>query len=265
MTELLNSFDAWTGAAVFGFGLIIGSFLNVCIYRMPREESVVNPGSHCTACGKAVAWHDNIPLLSWLLLGAKCRYCKEKISPRYIAVEFLCGILWLGLWKVYGISPMFGAGVVLLSILLAVTLIDFETGLIPDKLSYPGIVLGLVISTLAPEIHGQSTPLQGLAASGLGVLAGGGILYLTAVIGDFIFKKDTMGGGDVKLLAMIGAFLGVKKAVFVFFLAPLPALPLALYSKYIKKTETIPYGPFLAVTAAVFFSAGDKILSFLGF
>lgn len=264
MTEFLSD-GFLTGCFVFLLGIIAGSFLNVCIYRMPLGESIVSPGSHCTACGKPVAWYDNVPLLSYLILGAKCRNCKVSISARYFVVELLCGLIWLGLWKTFATLPLFAAAAAFFSILLAVTVIDFETGLIPDALSYPGMILGIIFSALVPELQGQSDWIRGLISSLIGLFGGGAILYLTAVIGDYLFKKDTMGGGDIKLLAMAGAFLGLKKAAFIFFLAPLPALPLALYVKYFKKKETIPYGPFLALTAAIFFIAGDSIISFLGF
>lgn len=265
MQELAVQHPVFFSGVIFALGLIVGSFLNVCIHRMPRGESIVSPGSHCPACSKAVAWHDNIPLLSYAALGGKCRYCKIRISPRYCLTELICGLMWFGLFWFYGFSAFFLAAVFLFTVLLAVTVTDFETGLIPDELSFSGIVLGLAVSAWAPEIHGKTVWYEGLLASALGLLAGGGILYGMAWIGDRIFKKDSMGGGDVKLLAMIGTFLGIKNTIFVFFMAPFPALPFGLYMKYIKKSETIPFGPFLAAAAAVFFIWGDLITAYFGF
>lgn len=256
-----NTGDPLVGGFVFVLGLIVGSFLNVCIYRMPRGESVVSPGSHCPSCEKPVAWHDNIPLLAFLVLGGKCRYCKTGISPRYFVVELLNGLIWLGLWLHFGPTAQFFAGVILFSILLAVTWTDFETGLIPDKLSLPGMAAGLLFSLVFPELHGKAEWYQGLLASLIGLLGGGAVLYLVGMIGDFIFKKETMGGGDIKLLAMIGAFVGLQKVLFVFLLSPIPAAPIALFLKLTRKAETLPYGPYLALTGACFFVAGEPIVT----
>lgn len=259
----LNELGWPAGAFVFVLGLMVGSFLNVCSYRLPRGESVVFPGSHCPSCGKSVIWYDNIPLISYLALGGKCRNCKERISIRYFSGELLCGLIWLGLWFFYGISAEFFAGIILFSVLLTITFTDFETGLIPDKMTFPGMVAGLILSAVFPQLQAREIWYLGAMDSALGLLAGGGILILTGWLGQLIFKKESMGGGDVKLLAMIGTFLGWEKAVLVFMFAPLTAIFFALYMKYFKKSETIPFGPFLALTGAVFFTHGDKIISYL--
>ncbi len=251
------------GAFIFVLGLMIGSFLNVCSFRLPRGESVVFPGSHCPNCASAVKWYDNIPLVSFIALGGKCRNCMKKISIRYFFGELLCGLIWLGLWLFYGISAEFFAGIILFSILLTVTFTDFETGLIPDKMTFPGIAAGLVLSTVFPQLQDRDLWYWGLMDSALGVFAGGGILIFTGWLGSIVFKKESMGGGDVKLLALIGAFIGWEKAILVFFFAPLTAILFALYMKYFKKSETIPFGPFLALTGALFFTHGDKVISYL--
>lgn len=252
---------AVTGIFIFTFGLLVGSFLNVCIVRFPKGESVITPGSHCVHCGKSIAWYDNIPLLSYLILSGKCRNCKKKISFRYFLVELLSGLMWFLLWDCFGISPLFVAGVVLYSILLAVAVTDLETGIIPDKLTLPGMFLGLAISTIMPLVQNEVLWYRGLMQSALGFLAGGGILLVTGFLGNWIFKKEAMGGGDIKLLAMIGAFLGLNDVVLVFLFSPVIAVPFALYAKTVHKSETIPFGPFLALTGAVFFIFGEKILS----
>lgn len=249
---------------VFIFGLMTGSFLNVCIFRMPREESVVFPRSYCPACKKQIAWYDNIPLGSFLVLGAKCRACKAPISWRYFGVELLTGLVWLYLWLTHGWSIEFIRGIFFLSVLTAITFADFETGLIPDALTLPGMVAGFILAGIQPQMMGETFWAAGMWQSFLGILAGGGALWLTAVLGEKVFKKDSMGGGDIKLLAFTGAFLGWQGAVLVFFAAPFFALPFALYQRFIAKAETIPYGPYLALAAVLVYFA-PNLLEYLGF
>lgn len=244
---------------VFIFGAILGSFLNVCIHRIPKGESVVRPSSHCPGCLKPIAWFDNIPLLSFLMLGRKCRHCAAKISSRYFLVELLSAGVWWGLFQIYGPSPFFLTGVVLFSILLAVSATDLETGFIPDKFTFPGMAVGFLLSTAFPMIQGESLWYWGFLKSLAGFAGGGGILLAIGLLGNLIFKKESMGGGDIKLIAMMGAFLGIEKVLLVFLFAPLLALPFALYVKWVKKNETIPFGPFLALGGAILFVYGDWI------
>lgn len=251
------------GAFVLLYGLMIGSFLNVCIYRMPRGESIVRPRSHCPGCKKPVAWYDNVPLLSYLALKGKCRNCGDRISPRYFWIELLCGVVWWGLWRYYGFSPLLWPVLVLVSILIAITFTDFETGLIPDKLTFTGAAAGLILSAAFPEVHDKFIWYEGLLESFLGFWAGGILLYTIGILGKLAFKKDSMGGGDIKLLAMMGTFLGVKKVIFCVMLSPFFALPFALYMKYVRKSETIPYGPFLALSGFVFYIAGPQIMTWV--
>lgn len=254
------------GLAVFIFGAIVGSFLNVCIHRMPLEKSIVFPGSRCAQCHKPIQWHDNIPILSFIILRGHCRSCGATYSVRYFLVELLTAISWVILWNWFGFSGQFLAGIVLFSLLIAVMVTDLETGLIPDLLSYPGIFAGLVLSTLIPSLQGKNFWYEGFLHSLYGVLAGGGILWLLAIVGTYIYKKDAMGGGDIKLLAMLGAFLGATKAILVFFFSPFIALPFALFVKYAKKEETIPYGPYIAVAGGWCFLYGSAWLrNFYGF
>ncbi len=255
--------EAGAAALVFALGAVIGSFLNVCIHRMPKGESVVSPGSHCPHCGKAVRPADNVPLLSYLLLRGKCRDCGAGITPRYFFVELANAVIWLALWFFYGKTPFFYAGAALFSILLAATMTDLETGLIPDKLTFPGMVFGLAASLIWPVLQGETVWYWGLAKSFLGLLAGGGILLATGLLGNAIFKKDSMGGGDIKFLAMMGSFMGPQRAILIFFLAPFAAIVPALVSKWIKKEETIPFGPFLAAAGVCAYLWGDKITVFI--
>ena len=244
-------------------GLMIGSFLNVCIHRLPRGESIVSPGSHCPHCNTPVAWRDNIPVLSFVMLGGRCRKCRKGISPRYVIVEILNAVFWVLLYRNYGLSGYFYGGCVFFSLLLAVTMTDFETGYIPDLISLPGAAAGLVLSAVLPALHHETVWYWGLLKSTAGFLAGGGVLYITGWLGDKLFRRDSMGGGDIKLLAMIGSFTGWQGALVVYLLAPFPALPMAIYTKWVQKAENIPYGPFLAMSAAVYFVYGKYIIHYL--
>jgi len=208
---------------------------------MPREESIVKPGSHCPQCQTAIAWYHNIPLLSFIALAGKCRDCKAPIPFRYFLVEIINALMWVGLWLYLGNSALLVGGLILFSILLAVSMTDLETGLIPDKLSLPGMVLGLILCAAAPSIQGESMWYRGLLQSALGLLGGGALLYATAWIGDWIFKKETMGGGDIKLIAMIGAFVGLIDVFWVFLLGPIVSMPFALYLKIFRKLENIRF------------------------
>lgn len=248
---------------VFIFGAVVGSFLNVCIFRMPRDLSIVRPRSFCPECKKQIVWYENVPLISFLLLRGKCSHCRKEISPRYFFVELANALLWLFLWRRYGLSLEFGIAAFFFSLLLVIIMTDFETGLIPDKITIPGMIAGLVFSAIGYDHFPQGLWYQRLLASALGLLAGGGMLLLTGWFGQLMFRKESMGGGDVKLLAMIGAFVGLKDAFFVFLLAPFPALPLALWQRLIKKEETIPYGPFLALLGAFLFIESETVFNLL--
>jgi len=246
----------------FLFGAVFGSFLNVCIYRFPREESIVWPGSHCPSCGKPIRARDNIPLLGWVLLRGKCRDCKASIPFRYFGVELATALVWTLFALYYGNTWMTAAGILLFTILIGITATDLETGYIPDLFTLPGMAAGLLFSALAPALQGQEIWHQGLWRSAAGLFLGGGILLLTGILGNWIYKKDSMGGGDIKLIAMLGAFLGMKNVMLVFLLGPILALPFALYVKLARKKETIPYGPFLALAGAWLFFYGNQTWDF---
>lgn len=248
---------------VFFAGAIVGSFLNVCIHRMPRELSVVLPRSFCPQCKAMIPWYWNIPLLSYLLLRGRCFRCRRSIAFRYFLVELVTALMaWL-LWRQYGFSAEFAISAVFFALILVATVTDFETGLIPDEITIGGMVLGLALSVTGHGHFTQAHWYQKLLASLVGLVAGGGILFLVGWLGKLCFRKESMGGGDVKLLAMIGAFVGATKAGLIFFLAPFPALPFALWQRFVKKEETIPFGPFLALTGALMFVQGDAVLTFL--
>ncbi|OIO33488.1 MAG: hypothetical protein AUJ70_03155 [Candidatus Omnitrophica bacterium CG1_02_40_15] len=250
-----------TFVLIFIFGLIIGSFLNVCIYRTPRNESVAYPGSRCTSCKKPIPWYDNIPLLSYLMLRGRCRVCHEKISFRYFAVELISAVSFLILYMNFGLNYIFWIYSLLTFSLIVVTFIDLEFQIIPDRISLVGIFVGIVLSVSFPGLQNAFTWKKAFLNSIIGALAGGGLIYLTGVLGQLAFKKESMGGGDVKLMAMLGAFLGWKIAALIFFLAPFFGAPIGIYMKFVKKEDIIPYGPYISLASFVAMVWGHKILS----
>lgn len=249
--------DGFVIATVFTFGAIIGSFLNVCIVRLPEERSIVTPPSHCPKCRRDIAWYDNVPLLSYLFLRGRCRACGVRISPRYLAVELLTGALAVALWTRLGPTVAFAGYFAFAAALVTITFIDLDHRIIPDVISLPGIVAGLAISFVSPLV----TPLDAL----LGALAGGGVLLTIAFAYQAIRGQEGMGGGDVKLLAMIGAFLGWQSVFVTLMVASLIGsligVALMIYQRADAKLA-IPFGPFLAGGALVYLFFGDRILAF---
>jgi len=236
------------------FGALVGSFLNVCIYRLPRSESIAWPGSHCPACGHSLAWYDNVPLVSYLALLGRCRHCSAKISFRYPVVEALNAFGYVALLWFFGLGwPLLAYGA-LYSALLVVAGTDLSHKVIPNVVTYPGITVGLLsAATILP---------LGLANSVIGMLVGGGILWLLAWASPYLFGKEGMGGGDIKLLAMIGAFLGWKPALMTImvgsFVGSVVGVSL-LALQVIKREDYIPFGPFLVFGALVSLFFGQPI------
>jgi leader peptidase (prepilin peptidase)/N-methyltransferase len=248
---------------IFVIGAMVGSFLNVCIVRLPVEKSVVFPGSHCTSCGTPIHWYDNIPLISWIVLRGRCRACGHKISIRYWLVELLTGVVFVLFWRHYGTNPVLWPYLFMVSGFIVATFVDFKHRIIPDEVSIGGMAAGVVFSLIVPQLHGTHSPFLGVGLSLLGLLAGGGTIYLMGVIGDFIFKKETMGGGDVKLMGMIGAFMGWKLALLTFFLAPFFGAGYGIVEKIRTKDSAIAYGPFLIMGALVSLFWGERIINFI--
>lgn len=230
------------------YGAIVGSFLNVVILRLPTGKvSLVTPPSRCPHCSERIRWYDNIPLFSYIVLLGKCRYCRARISLQYPFVELCTGLLSLALYTKFGLSFeyffyfLFGAA------LMVIIFIDIAHQIIPDKISLPGIVIGFVGSFFCSEVTWQQ--------SGLGILLGGGVLYAIAEGYYLITKRDGMGGGDIKLLAMLGGFLGWQSLLFIVFFSSLTGSVIGIVAMLIqgKGGQTrIPFGPFLATAAMVF-------------
>ncbi len=235
---------------VFAFGLIIGSFCNVVIYRLPLGKSIVTPASQCRFCRSYIRPWDNIPLLSYFLLRGRCRFCQEPISMRYPAVECISGTLFVLLYLKFELTMTFIVYALLTSALLVIALIDLDHKIIPNTITLPGMAVGLGLSLVALPI----TPLASL----YGLIIGGAIFYLMAFI-----SKGGMGGGDIKLIAMIGAFLGLQGGLFTIFtsalLGSVVGLTLMLLRKKGRK-DRIPFGPFLSCGAIIFMLSGDYLI-----
>ena len=212
----------WFFPAVAGlFGAMVGSFLNVCIYRIPAEQSIVTPGSHC-ACGKPIAWYDNIPVLSWFILRGKARCCGRPYSFRYAFVELLTAALFLACWLLFPPAKA-ACGMVFVSVLIAATFIDLDHMIIPDVFTIGAGLLGILLSFLVPALHGQHgnifvvDSLRSGTAALQGLLVGSGLVLWIALLAEMALKKEAMGFGDVKFVGMIGAFCGWQGAVFSVF------------------------------------------------
>lgn len=237
------------------FGAMIGSFLNVCIYRLPKGESIVSPGSHCPFCNKAIKFYDNIPILSYFLLRGKCRYCHKPISLQYPIVEGVTALSSLLLFIRFGISFDYLFYFAFLSALIVITVIDLYHQIIPDEISLPGIGVGLLASLILKNI----TFWESL----IGAISGGGSLFLVAVAYQWLFKREGMGGGDVKLLAMIGAFLGWKAVILTILLSSLIGSIIGIAIILIKGKDfkyAIPFGPFLSLGAAISLFWGEGLI-----
>jgi leader peptidase (prepilin peptidase)/N-methyltransferase len=227
--------DPALALAIFALGLAFGSFLNVCIYRLPRDLSVVRPGSACPACHQAIPFYDNIPVLSWLVLGGRCRHCKTRITPRYLVVELLTGALFLACYAHFGLTLATLKCCSFGFLLLGLIFTDAETQLLPDKMTLPGLVLGLLFSLVVPvnDLASQLLPglislpvssdvsahLLSLVDALLGTVVGASFVYGAGAIYLRARGVEGMGFGDVKLMAMIGAFLGFKLTIFTLFAA----------------------------------------------
>lgn len=338
----MPEFDGMISFTMFALGAIIGSFLNVCIVRLPHAKSIVFPASHCVHCQKPIAWHDNIPLLSYVILAGRCRQCKQKISFRYFLVELVTALSFLLFYKYFGWNIILIPYLVMHCGFIVATFVDFELRIIPDEISIGGTIAGVVFSLLIPQLHGQDVFWKGGLWSVVGLLVGGGSIYLMGLLGNVVIPRsrrkidnvlkeefyqvispmepevfeglwnemhrcnyivikgdsadvldsfwdlkkaeelklgpdyahlskkvykvlrmDTMGGGDVKLLAMVGAFMGWKLALLSFFLAPFFGALYGIFEKIRTKESTIAYGPFLVLGALISLFKGDEIIRWI--
>ena len=238
------------------FGACIGSFLNVCIFRIPQEKSIVFPGSSCPVCGNAIRFYDNIPVLSYIFLGGKCRRCKTNISLRYPLIEILTALVTGAVFLRFGIGPQAGVLLALIYTLIVISFIDLDHQIIPDIISLPGIVL---FGALAHWVLGKS-----FLNIGLGILAGGGLLYGVTLFYYLVRRIQGMGGGDIKLLAMLGAVLGPEGALFTIFsaafLGAFVGLGLMVSHGEFNSRLKIPFGPFISLGSVFYVFWGKEIL-----
>lgn len=271
-----EAFPWFFRAVALAFGAIVGSFLNVCIYRIPKGESIVHPGSHC-GCGKPIAWFDNIPILSWLILRGRARCCGRAFSLRYPVIELLTALLFLGAWLTFDPAK---ASVVMffLAMLICGSFIDIDHMIIPDRFSIGGAVAGIVLAAIVPSLHGETSEffmlasLKSTSTALIGLLVGSGVVLWIALLAEVVLKKEAMGFGDVKLMGAIGAFCGWKGAVFSIFGGAI--IGIAAFAVWMlvsrirgKKQEAtsessdgeepgfgvpIPFGPMLAAGAVIY-------------
>ena len=258
------SISPLTLSAVFVFGLLVGSFLNVCIWRLPAEEQIVRGRSHCRACGKMIAWYDNIPVASWVALGGKCRQCRKPISWSYPAVELVTGLLFAAITARFQFSWAALVYCALAAALVVLTVIDLKEMILPDEITVPGIPIGIALSFLVPCLHLADSRWHGLAMGAAGAATGAGVLWVIRALGSWFFKKEAMGLGDVKLMAMVGALIGPWKVLLVdFILAPVlgSLVGIVIMARRREALIPIPYGPFLALgtLAAIFW--GDALIA----
>jgi leader peptidase (prepilin peptidase)/N-methyltransferase len=247
-------------AVAGAFGALIGSFLNVCIHRLPRGTSIVWPGSACPACGRHLAWFENIPVLSFLALGGRCRTCRIPISIRYPMVEGITALVFAASWWYFGPGPLLVSRVVLTSALIVLFAIDLEHHLLPNAITLPFIAVGFVFSLVTEP---------GWMDSLLGILAGAGILYAIAEIYFRVRHEEGLGMGDVKMLAMIGAFLGWKLMLVTLMMASFSGSIIGLTLIALRRGDmkyALPFGTFLALGAALAATVGSRLLDwYLGF
>jgi len=260
---------------IFVLGAILGSFLNVCIHRMPQGESIVWPRSYCPHCKKRIPGYDNIPFLSYIFLKGRCRFCKERISLRYPLVELLTALGFVVFYQHYGLTYEFFFFILFLSSLIIATFVDVAHRIIPDEVSLGGIITGFILSSVRGfKFYPLNFDFKPMLNSFLGIIIGGGIIFLTGFLFDLIYFKllkrppiqgetESMGGGDVKFLAMIGAFLGWQRALLTFFLAPFFAAIFGIINLIVKKDHTLAYGPFLSLGALISIFWFDKVLNLI--
>jgi leader peptidase (prepilin peptidase)/N-methyltransferase len=251
---------------VFIFGTMVGSFLNVCIARIPNEESVIHPPSHCPKCKAAIPFYCNIPLLSYVFLRGRCRSCAEGISPRYFVVELLMGLMAVALHHRFGLSYEFFVGFAFVAAMVVISVIDLDVRIVPDVISLPGIVLGFFFSVVGYFFVGARdeiipTPVGSL----IGILTGGGFLLATAWLYEKFTGVEGMGGGDIKLLAMIGAFLGWPSVPVTLFIASILGSVIGLICMAITgagRRLALPFAPFLCTGAVIHLFFSEAIIQF---
>jgi len=264
----------------FILGAMAGSFLNVVIYRLPREKSLIRPRrSYCPACHESIAWYDNIPLVSWFALRGQCRHCGSLISPRYVIVEAMTALLFAATyWLTSARGEPVGVTVVYCVVtgaLLAASCMDLELRIIPDSITIGGILMAPIFSVAVPALHDapafgrhyvlfERDPLLGpLAACFVGMIVGAGLTAISGMAGRFLFRREAMGLGDVKFMAALGGILGWQQILLVFFLAALIGAAVGLIHLLRTREHHMPFGPFLSAAAVISMHAADRVFQVL--
>ena len=243
---------------VFIFGAVVGSFLNVCIFRLPAKTSIIKPLSQCPHCHHPIRFYDNIPIISFIVLRGKCRDCDGKISWRYPLVELITAVLSLLLFLQFGLTLRFLIFFIFTAVLIVITFIDLDHQIIPDVLTLPGIPIFFLLAIFVVKIPW----LEAL----IGLLIGGGVLFAIAFVYELLTKREGMGGGDVKLLAMIGGFLGWKSLIFILLFSSFSGAIAGITAMIIKKQDmkyAVPFGPFLSAAAVAYLFWGDAFMRVL--
>ena len=252
--------NVWVAVFLGVLGLVVGSFLNVCIYRLPRRQSVNWPGSRCTSCDRSLSWYENIPVVSWLVLRGRCRTCGERISVMYPIVELVAGVLFAAGYLIYGSTPLLAARLAFACAMVVLFAIDLRHHLLPNVITVPGIVVGFLLSLMLPP---------GWKASLIGLVAGGGVLFAIAEGYYRLRGIEGLGMGDVKMLSMIGAFLGWKLMLLTLVLASFAGSVIGVGVIALGRggmKAALPFGTFLAVGALTAAVVGDPIVDwYLGF
>jgi leader peptidase (prepilin peptidase)/N-methyltransferase len=239
---------------IAALGLAVGSFLNVCIHRLPRQESLAWPASRCPKCSSPLRWYDNIPLLSYIVLGGRCRSCGARIPVMYPLVELVTGVVCVAAYFLFGPSPLLGARLLFACSMIVLFVVDLQHRILPNVITVPGIVVGFLFSLFLPP---------GWISSLIGIVAGGGVLLLMAEMYYRLRKEEGLGMGDVKMLAMIGAFLGWKLMLVTLVLSSFLGSFIGIAMIVLKKGDmkyALPFGTFLAIGAIVASVSGDAIL-----
>jgi leader peptidase (prepilin peptidase)/N-methyltransferase len=242
------------------FGLAVGSFLNVCIYRLPRRQSLASPPSRCPACGRPLRWYHNIPVVSWMALGGRCGHCQAPISIQYPVIELVTALVWVLIVWMTPVGWLLASRLVLATALIVLFMIDLEHQLLPNVITLPGILVGFAFSVVAPP-----GPVNSL----VGIALGGGVLYAIAAAYFVLRKEEGMGMGDVKMLAMVGAFLGWRAVLLTLVLSSFAGAVIGLVMMGLQKGDmryALPFGTFLAVGTLITMLFGDALVAwYLGF
>ncbi len=258
----MNFIDWYFTAIVFLFGACWGSFLNVCIYRIPAELSVIKPRSRCPKCLTDLAWKDNVPIFGWLMLRGKCRYCQAPISPRYPSIELLTAILFMLVWLRFPYDLLLVPYWLLVFGLILGSMVDLDEMWLPDRCTIGGMIIAPLLSFLLPSMHGVEEHMAGLIQSLIGLVVGFGSLWSVGLIGKLVLKKDAMGFGDVKLMGALGAFLGWQSIIFIVFVSLLIGTIVAVSFIAAGKREwqsKIPFGPYIALAAILWVLGGSAL------